>query len=139
MDRPFDDHVVQGSPGAGFTVIRVFSGFGDELRILQRFKKLPRRARDPAVRQAPWHGDERSYSASRNRALGQTNELLEQLDQLQARGEFQPRERNGTQLRVWSFIRSMLSYSFNVEARGLKRRMKAHREVIKEARLAEEI
>jgi hypothetical protein len=33
----------------------------------------------------------------------------------------------------------MLSYSFNVEARRLKSRMKAHRGVIKEPRLAEEI
>jgi hypothetical protein len=33
----------------------------------------------------------------------------------------------------------MLSYSFNVEARRLKSRMKAHRGVIKEPRLAEDI
>jgi hypothetical protein len=37
------------------------------------------------------------------------------------------------------FSRSMLFYPFNVEARGLKSRMKAHSEVIKESRLAEEI
>ena len=66
-------------------------------------------------------------------------ELLEQLDHFRARGKFRIRERNGNGLRSGPFIRSMLFYSFNVEARGLKSRMKAHSEIIKEARLAEKI
>jgi hypothetical protein len=67
-----------------------------------------------------------------------TDEFLEQLDHFRLAGNTAKRKKRYRAL-VWPFIRSMLFYSFNVKARGLKSRMKAHSEVIKESRLAEEI
>jgi hypothetical protein len=49
--QAFDDHVVQGSPGDRVQGHLRFLGFGDELRILQRFQKSRFRGAHPIA----WH------------------------------------------------------------------------------------
>jgi hypothetical protein len=55
MDRPSTIMLCNVVPGIGLKVIRVF-GFGDQLRILQRFQKSRFHGADAILRHAGRHG-----------------------------------------------------------------------------------